>query len=295
MPEPTTVARLTQIDPVIYAREKLRTPDGHPIVFDPWQERAARATKKRMIFLCSRQSGKSEVAADLAIFTADTVQGSLTLLVSPSLRQSSELFHRVKERLRMMIDPPAIERESQLSLETASGSRIIALPGTEDTIVGFAAPALIVIDEDARVPDALFAYVTPMMATNPSCLLLLMSTPKGKRGHFFTIWEHGPTTLWEKIRITADDCPRIPKAHLDAERATHMADLFEQEYYCKFLDLEGTLFSADDLFAAFDDSTIEDIGTPFESEDDVEAWDKILTGRSGDWRSACGLPPPRIP
>jgi hypothetical protein len=270
--------RATQLDPVIYAFERLRTENG-PIVLDQWQDQAMTATKKRMIFLCSRQSGKSEVAADLAIYTADTIEKSLTLLVSPSLRQSSELFHRVKERLRMMVNPPIIERESQLSLETATGSRIIALPGTEDTIVGFAAPSLIVIDEDARVPDPLFNFVTPMMAVAPNCLLLLMSTPKGKRGHFYTIWEHGSTDLWEKIKITADECPRIPREHLEAEQQTMIPELYQQEYYCKFLDLEGTLFSAEDIFAAFDEPIIEEMGLAFKDEEEVQAWDTILLGK----------------
>jgi len=281
---PYSLAEALELSPIVYCQAKLRDQKGQPIVPDPWQRRAMLSRRKRMIFLCSRQSGKSEVAADLAIYTSDTDPGSLTLLVSPSLRQSSELFHRVKERLRMMVDPPPIERESQLSLETATGSRIIALPGTEDTIVGFAAPSLIVIDEDARVPDPLFNFVTPMMAVAPKCRILLMSTPKGKRGHFHTIWEHGSEELWEKIRVTADDCPRIPKEHLDAERQTMIPELYDQEYFCKFLDLEGTMFSADDLFAAFDEPAVEEMGDPFESEDDVAAWDTILKGKSGNWR-----------
>lgn len=285
MEEAERLALLTQLDPVTYAREKLRTFEG-PIILDPWQCQAMRSEKNRMIFLCSRQSGKSEVAADLAIFTADTSPHSLTLLVSPSLRQSSELFHRVKERLRLMVNPPVIDRESQLSLETATGSRIIALPGTEDTIVGFAAPDLIVIDEDARVPDPLFNLVTPMMATTDRARLLIMSTPKGKRGHFFVIWEKGSLELWEKIRITADDCPRISRTHLAAEKQTMIGELYEQEYYCKFLDLEGTLFSADDIFAAFEEGFIEEMKKPFQDADDVQAWDTILGGRSGNWRNA---------
>ena len=37
---------------------------------------------------------------------------------------------------------------------------------------------------------------------------------------------------WERIRITADQCPRIPRTFLDEERASLGNRWFRQEYYC---------------------------------------------------------------
>jgi hypothetical protein len=61
-----------------------------------------------------------------------------------------------------------------------------ALPGTEKTIRGFSGAALLIVDEAARVDDALYYAVKPMLAVSGGSLLML-STPYGRRGGFFEI------------------------------------------------------------------------------------------------------------
>jgi hypothetical protein len=131
------------------------------LVLDPWQAEVLRSPSKRTLMLCSRQSGKSTTAAIMSIGQAVTAPGSLTLLVSPSLRQSTELFRTVMGYFRKLSDAPEILAESVTRLELANGSRIVSLPGTEGTIRGYAAASLIVIDEAARVADELLAQCTP--------------------------------------------------------------------------------------------------------------------------------------
>ena len=62
---------------------------------DPWQQEVLRTDDPRVLLLCCRQSGKSTVAAALAVHTAITKPNALVLLLSPSLRQSAELFRMV--------------------------------------------------------------------------------------------------------------------------------------------------------------------------------------------------------
>jgi len=90
----------------------------------------------------------------MSIGQAVTAPGSLTLLVSPSLRQSTELFRTVMGYFRKLSDAPEILAESVTRLELANGSRIVSLPGTEGTIRGYAAASLIVIDEASWAPGA---------------------------------------------------------------------------------------------------------------------------------------------
>src|SRR5438128_2279502 len=59
---------------------------------DPWQAALLRSFAGRVLLLCSRQSGKSTTAAALALRTALLEPDSLVLLLSPTLRQSGELF-----------------------------------------------------------------------------------------------------------------------------------------------------------------------------------------------------------
>jgi hypothetical protein len=49
--------------------------------------------------------------------------------------------------------------------------------------------------------------------------LWLMSTPFGKLGFFYETWERGGPE-WERIRVTAYECPRIRREFLDEERRT---------------------------------------------------------------------------
>ncbi len=66
---------------------------------DPWQQDLLQSDADRIIVNNSRQSGKSSITGLLALHTAVYVPDSLILLLSPSLRQSSELLQTVKRFL----------------------------------------------------------------------------------------------------------------------------------------------------------------------------------------------------
>src|ERR1700757_4939511 len=59
---------------------------------DLWQARLLRSPSPRTQLLCSRQAGKSTVAAALALRSALLEPPALVLLLSPTQRQSGELF-----------------------------------------------------------------------------------------------------------------------------------------------------------------------------------------------------------
>jgi len=120
---------------------------------DPWQAEVLRSEAPRILLNCSRQSGKSTTTAVLAVHTALYQPGSLVLLLSPSLRQSQELFKKALAVYRAVDQPPPTVEESALRIEFSQGSRIVSLPGKEQTIRGFSGVKLLAIDEAARVPD----------------------------------------------------------------------------------------------------------------------------------------------
>ncbi len=67
------------------------------IVPDAWQADLLQSDARQMILLCSRQSGKSTVTSILALHQAIYTANSLILLLSPSLRQSQELFRKLQD------------------------------------------------------------------------------------------------------------------------------------------------------------------------------------------------------
>src|SRR5437867_1460850 len=103
------------LDPARILRAQGLTPD-------PWQQQLLFAPQRQVLLNCSRQSGKSSVAAVLAVHAAVFRPDSLTLLVSPSLRQSMELFRKVLDGFQGIGRPIPIQALSQTRLELANGS-----------------------------------------------------------------------------------------------------------------------------------------------------------------------------
>lgn len=219
---------------------------------DEWQAKLLRSDAKRIILGCCRQSGKSTVTSILATHTAMFVPGSLTLIASPSERQSAETLRKIRENFESLPDAPKFATDSVLKFETEQNSRVIALPLAIKNLRGFSQPDLVIVDEAAFVEDGLFHALSPMLAVNPKARLILLSTGNGKRGFFYEIWRNGNPKEWLKIEITADECPRISREFLANERATMPEFLFDQEYYCRFTDSQTQVFSSGDIERALD-------------------------------------------
>lgn len=199
---------------------------------DEWQNRVLSkwTFPEHLLVLAARQTGKSFLAASLALRYAMLQPPSLILLLSPSLRQSKELFqeHIIKIYNRLGRPVPSVQ-ESVLQMTLANGSRIISLPGTEATIRGFSGPSLLIIDEAARVSDDFYRAVRPMLAVSNG-MLIALTTPWGKRGWFYEEWTG--INDWTRILRTADDCPRITKQFLRREQESLGEPWYSQEYYC---------------------------------------------------------------
>jgi hypothetical protein len=216
---------------------------------DPWQEQFLRSDAQRQLLLCCRQAGKSTTTAVLALHEALYTPRALVLLLSPSLRQSQELFRKVLATYKSIKTIPST-LESALRLELENGSRIVSLPGKEETVRGFSGVTLLIVDEASRVSDDLYYSIRPMLAVSGGRLVLL-STPYGKRGFFYNEWQDGQN--WERIRITAHDCPRISEAFLEEERHALGDYWYRQEYLCEFVETEDQVFSHDLIQSAFSD------------------------------------------
>ena len=232
------------LDPVLLAQDCGITPD-------PWQTTLLRDRPRRSLLLCCRQAGKSTCTALLALWQALYEAPALILLVSPSQRQSAELFRTVMLFHGKLSGAPDLNMSSVLRAEFANGSRILALPGSERTVRGYSKADLVVIDEAARVEDELLAAVRPMMATSEGGgRICLLTTPAGKRGYFFEAWEGGSDT-WNRTRVAASDCPRISQEFLDEELNELGAQRFSEEYGLEFLDPTESVFSTAVIDAAF--------------------------------------------
>jgi hypothetical protein len=223
---------------------------------DPWQRQLLECEDAEVQIMAGRQVGKSQGTGAVALMTALREKNSLTLLLSPTARQSGELLadkvlplYRAVERDHpTYLAGAALTRQLVTSLEFANGSRIIALPENPDGIRGYSGVALLVIDEASFVADALYHAARPMLATSRGRIVLL-STPKGKRGFFFHEWEKGEG--WKRFLVPSASCPRITAEFLARERARLGERAYAEEFECVFNDAVGQVFSQADIDAAF--------------------------------------------
>ena len=155
-----------------------------------------------------------------ALKAARTVlQGGLAVVVSPSLRQSGFLFRKLARHL--VASEAAFRRETMTEVELVSGglavqparrsSRHAARPVAAPRWPGGADRR-----RGTRVRDELWATISPMLAAAPAAQQILLSTPAGASGEFHRAWSSDED--WERVQITADQCPRISAEHLAAER-----------------------------------------------------------------------------
>lgn len=235
---------LLALDPVAFSRHIGIDPD-------PWQADVLRCENKRLLLNCCRQSGKSTTTATKALHTALYKPKSLILLVSPSLRQSSELFRKVRDALGCMKNPPKLLEDNKLSMTLINQSRIVSLPGDQATVRGYSGVTLILEDEASQVSDEFYQAILPMLIINNG-QLICMTTPYGKRGHFFEEWVNGGDE-WRRIQITAHDCPRMTEDQLDQQRRSMGDMFFRQEFLCEFVDTAEQTFGYDLIQRAFDD------------------------------------------
>jgi hypothetical protein len=211
---------------------------------DGWQEELLLSEAPRILLNITRQGGKSTMSGVLAVHKALASPGALVLILAPSERQAKETFAKATGLYRR--DVPA-DSHRKLGMELRNGSRIEALPGTEKTVRGYSGVDLLILDEAARIDDALYYAVRPMLAV-PGGRLLMMSTPHGKRGVFYEEWIGSGS--WERYEVPATRCPRISEKFLEEERRTLPRRVYRQEYENSFEDTDDQVFGFEDVQAA---------------------------------------------
>jgi hypothetical protein len=232
-------------DAVEFARTQLG------LIPDDRQCEVLRSTAKRGILNCTRQWGKSTVAAAKALHRAFATPRCLVLVASPGERQSAEWMRKAGDMLARMGIARRGDGDNSISLLLPNQSRIVGLPGTEATVRGFSAVSMLLIDEASRVDDAMYKALRPMLAVGDGDLWL-MSTPNGKQGFFYESWEHGGDN-WLRVRVPATECPRISKKFLEEQRSVIGDAWFRQEHLCEFVDGTVGVFDRDVVERAIDD------------------------------------------
>jgi hypothetical protein len=222
---------------------KQAPPDGMPVATwaaqalgfqaDPIQTEILNTHTPRLILCCTRQWGKSSVAAVKALHLAAAKPGAFILIASASFKQSAELLRVIRRHAEKLLGARCKgDGINRGAIVLPNESRILALPQSPDTVRCFSAVDVIIIDEAAFVETEMHDALSPMLATTNGQLWLL-SSANTTTGEFYKIWRgNGPE--WRRFKVTAPECPRISPEFLAAERAAKGEAVFNREYMCDF-------------------------------------------------------------
>ena len=212
-----------QIDPALWMRDVLG------IMPHAWQEKFLLAERgASIVALTARQVGKTTAAACGMAHSAIFMPGSLSVVACPTQNQSAEALRKVRD---MVLKAGAeLTTENIYKLELANGSRVWALPGTEESIRGLTVDAWIVADEAARLDPAIMAALHPMRTQRPNARFAMLSTAWSRTDPFWTVWASDDPS-WTHIQATVDVEPNLiaPDALERAKRQLSEDD-FKREY-----------------------------------------------------------------
>lgn len=215
---------------------------------DPWQKEFLRSDDQFTLLNCARQNGKSTIAAVLACHTAYYSARSLTLIISKRLEQAVNLGLTIRQSFANLGEPPLYDEANKTHVTLArNGSRIICLPGNEAGVRSYSGVGLLIEDESSRVLDALHNAVRPMISISRG-RMVLMSTPFGKRGHFWNLWDKGQG--WHRFKIPWDQNPRHDREFIAQEKRELPEWWFAQEYMAEFRDPIDQVFSSEAISKA---------------------------------------------
>jgi hypothetical protein len=227
-----------RVDPALWVREVLQVEPT------PWQETYLRSPRGASILtLAARQVGKTTTAAWAIAHAMIYIPGSLSAIACPTHRQSAEAVRLV--RTALVKAGAKFESDNVFGLELENGARVLALPGSDDSIRGLTVDAWIVADEAARLTDDLIAALRPMRARRPQARFAMLSTAWKHSDPFWTAWA-SDNDSWIRLKATAD-MPGAPfsQEFLEQERRVLGDQQFKREYLGIPGGGDGNLFTAD--------------------------------------------------
>ena len=211
-----------RIDPVAWVRDVLHVEPT------PWQQTFLRAPRgASIIALTARQVGKTTTAGWGIAHTMVHHARSLSVIACPAQRQSAEAVRHVRANLHRA--GARLQSDNVYGLELDNGARVLAPPGSDDSIRGLTVDGWVVADEAARLGVDLMSALRPMRARRPQARLAMLSTAWSRTDPFWTIWA-SDDPAWIRLKATADQVDIFSDAYLAEERRALGEAAFKREY-----------------------------------------------------------------
>jgi phage FluMu gp28-like protein len=208
----------------------------------PYQAKLLEDDKKRIVACMGRQTGKTTTIAMKAIFFTYTNPNVTVLITAPSLRQSMIMFDRIatfvysSARLRNKV-----VRATRTLIHFENGSKIIALPCSENLLRGYTAH-MVILDEASWIPEDVITQVLFPMLTTTQGYAVFLSTPWDKN-HFFYRAFVNPNYSVHKVK--SEQCPLVTQEFLEEMKANMTREAYLMEYEAEFVEALNSYFPQD--------------------------------------------------
>ena len=240
-------------------KDKQRTPEdskgqnkGFSFELDQWQKEVLETKgKQNLAIRAGRQVGKSTVIAALVGEHAANNKNKSIMVISATERQAYLLFSKIVyyllDNYRSWIKRGK-DRPTKTEIKLNNGSVIRCLPtGLDGLGIRGYTVNLLIADEAAFIPLAVWPAVTPMLATTGGKLILL-STPFGSQGYFYDCWHDDDFKTWhinaEHIAESRAEPQRtFMRDHQEKEKGRLSRLQYAQEYLGEFVDDFRRIFS----------------------------------------------------
>lgn len=270
------------------------------IKFDDYQRNFLESTDRFQIYLKGRQLGFSYVSAARALARSQNLDDYTCIIASYKLDDSKEKIRYAKQIYDSLPDQYKKRKlvENQTSLEFVSrsgrqstGTRIIAQGKGPIRGKGSNNVLDIILDEFAFFgswDSTVYTSAVPVLTRVKHGSLTIISTPLGKVGKFYEIWDGAKkyrnykrqTVYWWDFSLLCKDVPRArreaPSMHTlqrveefgteQLHELFNAMDLesFQQEFECAFLDDSTSYFPLAMVYAC----VMDDEGEEGQSEQD---------------------------
>jgi len=233
--------------------------------FNPFSYQKGLLTDKydRIAVRFCRQSGKTTTIAAKAVLEALKTPNITVLIVAPGLRQSMLVMDKVQEHLGRMDEDyrkAKVAKIQRVVVRFKNGSRIVALPCSENLIRGITAH-LILADEAAFFQRDQYIFnnvLLPMLATTRGSLVVC-STPWSTKSMFYEFTEGNLRHRFRQYHSTWEDAVReglITKEFIEDMRQALLPDQFRMEFEAEFAEDADVWLSQEILARCVDPNVI---------------------------------------
>lgn len=222
-----------------------------PFTLYPYQKEMVLAIheNKDTILLCSRQMGKTTVAAMYILWFATFHRAKRCVIASKAMAHAVEIQSRVKFAYEELPEwlKAGCTFYNRTSIEFDNKSVIICEATSEKTGRG-SSPSIIFLDEIAfisrRIQDEMWGSLTPALSTGGK--FIITSTPNGDSDLFATLWRgaNSGQNNFKPLQFLWWQHPDRDKTYYDEMKGKLGEIRTRQELDCEFLSSDALLVNS---------------------------------------------------